>query len=96
MVYIEYKGQFKTDKFCLGERMLIEELEMWNDKEICKSTVQQNGVALQYVKEQTEEICKLTVQQIGMAIQYVKEQTEEEICILEVDQNGLALNFVRK
>jgi len=77
LVYIEYKGQFKTDKFCLGERMLIEELEMWNDKEICKSTVQQNDLALQFVKEQTEEICKLAVQQNGLELYNVKELTEE-------------------
>ena len=42
--------------------------------EICKLSVQQNGLSLQYVKEQTSEICKLAVQQNGYALQYVKEE----------------------
>jgi len=39
--------------------------------------VRQNGLALQYVKNQTDKICKLAVQQYGFALQYVKNKTNE-------------------
>jgi hypothetical protein len=50
------KNKYKTNKFIITE--LLPQTE-----EICKLAVQQNGMALQYVKEQTEELCKLAVQQ---------------------------------
>ena len=39
--------------------------------EKAKLSVQQDGLALRYVNEQTEEICKLAVQQNGDALKYV-------------------------
>ena len=62
-------------------------------EEICKLAVQQNGHALEFVKNQTEELCKFAIQQNGLAIKNVKEQTEE-ICKLAVQQYGYALYFV--
>jgi hypothetical protein len=64
-------------------------------KEICLAAVKQNGLALQFVKEQTEELCLAAVKQNGLALQFVKEQTEE-LCLAEVKQNGLALQFVKE
>jgi len=40
---------------------------------MCLAAVRQNGLALQYVKEQIEEICLAAVKQNGLALQYVKE-----------------------
>jgi hypothetical protein len=34
--------------------------------------MQYNGLALQYVKNQTEEMCKLAVKNNGLALQFVK------------------------
>ncbi len=65
---------------------------------ICKLAVQQNGLALKYIKYKykTEDICKLAVQQNGLALQFVDfESRTDEICKLAVQQNGLALQFIR-
>ena len=62
-------------------------------EEICKLAVQQNGLALKYVKEQTNEICKLAVQNCGYSLIYVRKQTEE-LCTLAVKHNNIALRFV--
>ena len=43
--------------------------------EICLAAVQQNGYALEYVKEQTPVICLDAVQKNELALQFVKEQT---------------------
>ncbi|EGT3944791.1 TPA: DUF4116 domain-containing protein [Clostridioides difficile] len=47
---------------------------MDNSKE---EAVKQNGLALEFVKEQTEEICLIAVRQNGLALEFVKEQTQE-------------------
>ena len=94
MVYVE-DNKFKTNKFTLKERILLEDFPSWNNLEFCKLAVQQNGYALKYVNGQTEEICKLAVQQKGYALCYVKERTDE-ICKLAVQQNGLALHYVKE
>ena len=41
-------------------------------EEICKSAIQQNGIALMYVENQTDETCELAVQQIKSASEFVK------------------------
>ena len=48
--------------------------------------MQQNGCALEYVKEQTPEICLEAVKQNGCALQYVKEQTSELILAEATDK----------
>jgi len=87
---IEYEIKCKAKQI-----MLSEPKKAYEDYEICKLAVQQHGMALQYVKKQTEEICKLAVQQNGLAIQFVKEQTEE-LCKLAVQQNGESLYYVKE
>ena len=56
--------------------------------------VQQNGCALQFVKEQTYELCLAAVQKNGWALKFVKEQTYE-LCLAAVQQYGLALQEVK-
>jgi hypothetical protein len=80
--------KIKTNKFVLANKLYI-----WSSEEFCKLVIQQNGYALEHVKEQTEELCKLAVQQNGYALLFVKEQTKE-ICKLAVQQNGGALEYV--
>lgn len=55
----------------------------------------QDGLVLQYVKEQTPEICLAAIEQDEWALKYVKEQTPE-ICLAAVKQNGLDLEHVRE
>ncbi len=94
-VYVESK-KFKADKLIISNIILLKDFDKFADPVFCKLAVQQNGLALEYVKEQTEEICKLAVQQKGMALKYVKEQTEE-ICKLAVKNNHhKSTNFLQK
>ena len=51
---IDMGDKLKTDKFILSNRRCI-----WNNYEICKLAVKQNGLSLCYVKDKTREICKL-------------------------------------
>jgi len=55
---------------------------------------EQDGYALQYVKDQTEAICKVACEQNGYALRYVKDQTEA-ICKVACEQNGDALQYVK-
>jgi hypothetical protein len=57
--------------------------------------VKQDGLALDYVKDQTPEICLEAVKQDGLALDYVKDQTPE-ICLEAVKQSGRALEFVKE
>lgn len=56
--------------------------------------VEQNGLALKYVKDQIPIICEIAVKQNGLALQYVKNQTPR-ICEIAVNQNGMALQYVK-
>jgi hypothetical protein len=51
----------------------------YNSEAVCLKAVEQNGYALQYVKEQSEAVCLKAVEQDGYALQYV------DIRIFEVD-----------
>ena len=74
------------------------ELEYYSeleDEDFCKSKVQEGGLPIKLVKNQTdEEHSKSTVRKNGLALQYVKNQTDE-ICKLAVQENGLALQYVK-
>lgn len=88
---IEYETKLKAKRIILSEPK-----KAYEDYEICKMAVQQNGIALQFIEKQTEEICKLAVQQNGWALQYVISQTEE-ICKLAIQQQkGWVLQFVKE
>ena len=87
---IEYNDKLEAKRIILTDCQ-----PLYNNPELCKLAVQQNGDALQFVKEQTPELCKRAVQQNGGALRYVKEQTHE-ICELAVQQNGYALKYVQE
>jgi hypothetical protein len=51
-----------------------DEFEKWNSEDYCKTAVQEDGYALQYVHKQTPELCKLAVQQNGYALLFVRDE----------------------
>ncbi len=63
-VFIE-DDKYKTDKFVLETRE-----ELYENYIFCKLAVQKDGMALQYVKNQTVELYKLAIQQNKLASQY--------------------------
>ena len=64
----------------------------YSEEEILEA-VKQNGLALQFVKNQTEAICLAAVKEYGYALNYIKKQTEE-ICYEAVKKDGNALKYV--
>ena len=70
-------------------------IEDWNDPQYCLVAVKRDGLALQWVKEQTPEICLEAVKQNVFALNYVINQTPE-ICLAAVKQYGFALQFVKE
>ena len=89
---VDMGDKLKTDKFILSNKRSI-----WDNKELCKLSVSENGNALEFVKPEfmSYEICKLAVQQSGYALQYViPELMTDEICKLAVQRDGYALKYV--
>lgn len=62
--------------------------------ELCSFAVQQNGLALRFVRKRTPEICLEAVRQNGLALEYVYNQTTE-MCLVAIQQTGRALALVR-
>jgi len=56
--------------------------------------VEEDGYALQYVKDQSEAICLKAVERNGYALRYVKDQSEA-ICLKAVEEDGDALQYVK-
>jgi hypothetical protein len=93
-IYIE-EDKFKTNKIFITKIIDFNSI----DEEFWINIIPNNGLVLQYVKNQTAEICKLAVQQNGTALRYVKKQTASsllEICKLAVQQDGMALKYVKE
>jgi len=55
--------------------------------------VDEDGLELEFIENQTFNICRAAIHQNGKALQFVKKQTSE-LCIEAVKQNGMALQFV--
>lgn len=94
LVYKEAQ-KYKTNKLILHNIQPISELPLWLDATFAKKSVQINGLALQFVKEQTKELCHLAVQSDGRALQFVKEQTAE-LCYLAVKRDSFALQYAKE
>jgi hypothetical protein len=93
-VWIE-KDKFKADRLILSDRVKIADLDIWADETYCLRAVQQNGRALQYVKNQTDAINLEAVKQCPYALEYVNNQTND-ICLEAVRRNGWALQYVNE
>ncbi len=63
--------------------------------DIYKIFVTTNGLALQFIKEQTEEICLLAVKNNHISFQYVKNKTFD-ICKIVLNKYGLFLKGLNK
>lgn len=61
--------------------------------ELALAAVQQNGLAIKFVKNQTKEVCEAAVNQNPFALQFIENQTNE-ICMMAVKKNGLVLQYV--
>jgi hypothetical protein len=87
-----YGIKYKSDKIILSN---IQRLDNMISSDLCMTlnAVKQNGMILQYVKNQTYDICMEAVKQTGLALQYVKNQTEEN-CMEAIKQNIWALEYV--
>ncbi len=69
------------------------EIISYTEKEALEA-VRKDGLALQYVHNQTSEICLAAVKKDGYALKYVKDQTPE-ICLAAVKKDGYALQYVK-
>ena len=54
---VNFGNKLKNDRFIIENKRTI-----WDNNELCKLTVQYNGLYLKYVKYQTEELRKLAIQ----------------------------------
>jgi len=84
----------KAHQIIINKYYPIKQLSAWQDPTFCLKAVQQNGMSLEFVAQQTEELCLLAVQQQGLALMHVNRQTEK-ICLAAIRQNPMALMFVR-
>uniref|UniRef100_A0A6C0J8X0 Uncharacterized protein n=1 Tax=viral metagenome TaxID=1070528 RepID=A0A6C0J8X0_9ZZZZ len=70
---LKFNHKYRSDQvIILDTPVLVKEHKIWSDIEICKCVIQQTGMALKYVKVQTEKLCKLALQQNGWALEHVK------------------------
>jgi len=64
--------------------------------ELCLLAVQQNGYAIQFVKDQTEDICLAAVQQNGLALKYVFPECQTYmICRAAIENNPDAIVHIQ-
>ena len=94
LVYKE-DTKYKANKLILHNIQLISELPLWLDATVTKKIVQQNGIAIMYIKEPSEEVRRLAVQRNGCTIMYIKKPSEE-VCRLAVQENGLAIMYIKE
>ena len=97
-VFEESNGKYKTDKLFLSCRNIIFDNKIslhLIPKKICLASVQQDGLLLKHINNQTPEICLEAVRQNGLALEYVTKQTPE-ICLEAVKRNGYALFYVKE
>ena len=90
---IPNRTMYKTDKLIIDTMQTLEEFFLTHP-DIVMSAVNQNGILLKYIKQQTEKICLAAVKSDGSALEYVKDQTKE-ICLEAVKNNGYALQYVK-
>ena len=58
-----------------------------------KEAVEENGLVLSWVEDQTKKLCRIAVQQDGYALQFVKSQTKE-LCNLAMARTKEAETYV--
>jgi len=92
LVYIEY-NKFKTNKFYLKEKILLNDFNKWHDFGFCYDAYKINRYNMLYIKSKDFITCM--VQQIGLVLQDVPLELQTyELCKLAVKSNGLSIRFV--
>ncbi len=67
--------------------------EEFKTLELYLAAVQQNGLVLEMITEQTHEICEAAIRQNWLAIKYAKVQTMH-LCLIAVEQSWYAYEFI--
>lgn len=67
--------------------------EIVRTEEMCLRAVEQNGLALQYIDDQSLIMCLAAVKQNGLALKYCKYKPNY-ICEKALENNGLALYYI--
>lgn len=70
-----------------------EDTVVFRTNDLCLRAVEQNGLALQYIDDQTLTLCLTAVKQNGLALRYCKYKPNY-ICQEAVANDGLALYYV--
>jgi len=55
-------GEFKTDKIIIASKQALKDLPQWDNLNFCLNAVSNNGLALEFVKNQTPEIVSEALQ----------------------------------
>jgi len=85
---------YRSHKFIIEKIETVDKfIEVLTEEQIIKF-IKQNGLLLQYIKNQTENICIEAVKQNGYALQYVINQTEK-ICEEAIKQEEFAWQFIK-
>lgn len=68
---------------------------IWSNLFFCKYAVTQNGLCLQYMKNQTLELCMLAVNQNGLSLEFVnKSILNYDLCLNAVKEYRFAIKYV--
>lgn len=90
------KNNYKvSNKMVIHSKILIKELELWNNPTFCLHAINQSWLTLKYIPDynKTIEICLIAVNQDGYALEYIPNKTIE-IIEVALKQNGNALYFI--
>jgi hypothetical protein len=67
--------------------------EKYRTEKLCLVAVSMNGLALQYVVNQTYDMCMIAVKENGYALQFVKRK-HPEMCLAAWRQNNNIKNYI--
>jgi hypothetical protein len=92
---VVFKGgrKIKTDRFILQNPLPVRVFMSQQNEETLIDYVYDDGLALEYIDEQTPDICLLATRQNGRAIQFVKNPSPA-LWLEAVKQNGRALQHI--
>ena len=87
-----YDLTFKAKKIILKNITLLYKFDKWDNYAFCLNAVEQNGMALEYIKHSEYSSNEETTSSEDLS----KEQKYYKLCRLAVSNNGLALYYVNE
>ena len=88
-------NKFKTDKFILGPRISIIDLDIWNDEKLCEILIKKDPRVLKYIKNQDQLALKNILRRMdGRLIKYVRNQTDI-LCWEALRECAGAIKFIK-